>query len=278
MVIDVHTHILPEDVRVNRAVYAARDPWFGTLHARRAKTASAEDLVEAMNRAGVDTAVAFGFAWAEHELCVRNNDYLIEATQRHAGRILGFASIQPRAGRRAVSELERCLAAGLKGVGELMPDGQGFDLGDETVLKPIVQLAISADVPVVAHASEPVGHIYPGKGTVTPQAVYRLAKRFPKLKLIAAHWGGGLPMYELMPEVADTMRNVFYDTAASFLVYRPEIFPVAARFLSHKILFGTDFPLVGQKRFLDRVRAAGLSPEQLNGILSGNARRVLCLP
>ncbi len=275
MIIDVHTHIFSEEVRANRAVYAVRDPWFGTLYARRAKMAGAKDLVAAMDKAGVDLAVAFGFAWADHDLCVQANDYLIDATRRYPGRILGFACIQPRAGRRAVAELERCLAAGLGGVAELMPNGQGYDLGDETVLKPIIQTAISANVPVVTHASEPVGHRYAGKGTVTPPAIYRLAARFPRLKLIAAHWGGGLPVYELMTEVAATLQNVYYDTAASFLLYKPEIFPLFAGLLGQKLLFGSDYPLVGPKRFLERVRATGLSDEQLHNILGQNARRLL---
>jgi uncharacterized protein len=277
MIIDFHTHIFPEEVRAGRALYAARDPWFGTLYARRARMASAEELVVAMDQAGVDVAVAFGFSWADHDLCVQANDYLIEATRRYPGRIIGFACIQPRAGRRAVAELERCLAAGLRGVAELMPDGQGYDLGDETVLKPLIQLAVEAGVPVVAHASEPVGHAYPGKGTVTPQALYRLASRFPALKLVAAHWGGGLAAYELMTEVAHTLRNVYYDTAASFLLYRPEIFSLAASLLGHKILFGTDYPLVNTKRFLERVRDTGLSDDQLANILGENARGLLCL-
>lgn len=277
MIIDVHTHIFPEEIRANRSLYAVRDPWFGILYARRARMASAEDLITAMDAAGVDMAVAFGFAWADHDLCVFTNDYLIEATRRYPGRIIGFACIQPRAGRKAVAELERCLTAGLRGVGELMPDGQGYSLADETVLKPIVHTAISADVPLVTHASEPVGHNYPGKGTVTPQAVYRLAARFPKLKIIAAHWGGGLGAYELMPEVARTLQNVYYDTAATFLLYRPEVFPIAAQFLGHKILFGTDFPLVNMKRYLERVRKAGLPPEIAAQILGDNARQVLKL-
>ncbi len=80
-----------------------------------------------------------------------------------------------------------------------------------------------------------------------------------------------------MTEVAETLQNVYYDTAASFLLYKPEIFPIAASFLGHKILFGTDYPLMGPKRFLERVRATGLSAENLSNILGENARRLLCL-
>jgi len=44
------------------------------------------------------------------------------------------------------------------------------------------------------------------------------------LKIVCAHWGGGLPFYALMPEVGKSFTNVFFDTAATVFLYQPQIF------------------------------------------------------
>ena len=130
-------------------------------------------------------------------------------------------------------------------------------------------------LPILTHTSEPVGHPYCGKGTITPEVVYRFAQCFPQVTLICAHWGGGLPFYELMPEMRRAFGNVYYDTAASLYLYDDAIFPLAAQLMPDKILFATDYPLITQRRFLKRVREAGLKEGELSKILGGNARQIL---
>jgi hypothetical protein len=81
----------------------------------------------------------------------------------------------------------------------------------------------------LTHSSEPVGHEYAGKGSVTPDVLYRFVLAFPGLKLVCAHWGGGLPFYALMPEVEKALANVFFDTAATVFLYKPEVFEHVSR-------------------------------------------------
>ncbi len=64
----------------------------------------------------------------------------------------------------------------------------------------------------------------PGKGRTPLDRFYELILSFPKLTILLAHWGGGLPFYELMPEVAKAMANVYYDTAASPFLYSTKIY------------------------------------------------------
>ena len=74
--------------------------------------------------------------------------------------------------------------------------------------------------------------------------VYHLITAHPALKLVLAHWGGGFPFYELMPEVRRAAANVYYDTAASPLLYDAAVFRwVAGMVGAGKVLFGTDYPL-----------------------------------
>jgi predicted TIM-barrel fold metal-dependent hydrolase len=104
-----------------------------------------------------------------------------------------------------------------------------------------------------------------------------LATRYPENALILAHWGGGLPFYELMPEVRKALSNVYYDTAASHYLYEDSIFRHVMTWAPGKVLLGTDYPLVTQKRYLKRLRGAGLDESALARVLGGNALTVLRL-
>jgi predicted TIM-barrel fold metal-dependent hydrolase len=265
-------------MRANRVAFLERDAWFNTLYENpRHRLASADDVVASMQEAGVDRTVIFGFPWRDAGLCRAHNDYIIEAVRRYPGKLIGFACVQPLDAGDA-KELERCLSAGLMGLGELGPDGQGFDIEDRWALEASTEVLLAHQRPLLTHSSEPVGHIYAGKGKTHPWRLLKLAENFPDLTIVLAHWGGGLPFYELMPEVRDTLKNVYYDTAASTYLYRFDIFPAVARIVgSHKILWGTDYPLLSQSKFLNRVRASGLPPEDLDDVLGGNAARLLRL-
>jgi hypothetical protein len=128
----------------------------------------------------------------------------------------------------------------------------------------------------LTHASEPVGHSYPGKGTVTPDLLYRFLSNFPQLIIVFAHWGGGLPFYALMPEVAEAFGNVYFDTAASPFLYRDHIFRHVVEIAGpERILFGTDYPLIKQGRLLRSVRSLDLPETVKEMILGGNAQRIL---
>jgi len=276
VIIDFHTHVTAPDIIARRDEHCVRDAWFRDLYANpQARLATADDLIAAMDRASVDHAVTFGFGWCDMDLCRRDNDYVMESVARFPDRLTGFAVVNPIAGDEAVRELQRCVSFGLRGVGELMPDGQGFRLDDKGTMAPIMEFALERRMPLLVHCSEPVGHLYPGKGTVTPGVVVSFARHFPEATLICAHWGGGAIFYELMPEVAALMRNVYYDTAASPYLYRDDIFELAARHFPCKVLFATDYPLITPQRMIEHMGRSGLSGPAFQEILGGNARRLL---
>lgn len=278
LIIDFHTHITAPEIIARRDEYLVRDAWFRDLYANpRARLSSAEDLIATMDRASVSQAVVFGFGWRDMDLCRRDNDYVLESVARYPDRLIGFAIVNPNSGVEAVQEIERCATLGLRGVGELMPDGQGYRLDDEKIMAPIVEVVMDRDMILLTHCSEPVGHLYPGKGTVTPDEVIRFARLFPEATLVCAHWGGGAIFYELMPEVTRVMRNVYYDTAASLYLYQDDIFLLAARWAPGKVLFATDFPLIEPGRFVGRLHEARIPTATRRRMLGGNAWRVLKL-
>src|SRR5205085_2434991 len=78
------------------------------------------------------------------------------------------------------------------------------------------------------------------------------------LRVVLAHWGGGLPFYELMPEVAELARGVAYDSAASAYLYDWRVFrQVAAIVGAERVLFATDYPLSRPGRYVKQIRRLG---------------------
>jgi len=278
VIIDFHTHIFPPWLRESRDEYSKVDPCFSLLYSQpKARIATAEELIASMDEAGIDLSIVLNAGWVSQELCVKTNDYILDSVSRYPKRLVGFCSVQPRAGDAAIAELERCAKAGVRGIGELRSDVQGFNLADKTTMKPLVDAALKHNLIFLTHSSEPVGHEYSGKGSITPDILYSFITAFPNLKLVCAHWGGGLPFYALMPEVAKALANVFFDTAATVFLYKPEIFEQVNRIIgSDKILFGTDYPLMHQNRVIAQVQSARLPEEDKARILWANAQKLLC--
>jgi len=279
MFIDFHTHIFPPYIRDHRERYCARDPWFNELYSNpRASMASAEDLIAEMDTSGVDISVAFSFGWTDIGLIEETNSYVIDSMRHYPNRIYGMAVLQPTIGIQAVRELERCARAGMIGLGELMPHGQGYKLSDITLLMPVMEVVREHQLLVLSHCSEPVGHPYPGKGNVSLQDIVTFLTAFPDVRFVAAHWGGGLPFYALMPEIQLITANVWYDTAATVYLYRQDIFPIAANLVgADRILFASDYGLLRQRRIIDHIAQSGLDDQAVKMVLGGNAQRLLGL-
>lgn len=277
MIIDFHTHIFSPKVIANRDHYAAIDPCFKLLYSNpRSKLASAEDLISEMDASGVDKSVVLNIGWSSHDLCVATNEYILESSSRYPKRLIPFVGIQPTAGSDAVTEIERCAAAGARGVGEIRPDVQGLDLGDKSVMQPFVEALITHKLILLSHTDEPVGHTYRGKGNATPGTFYSFIESYPDLKIVLAHWGGGLPFYSLMPEVEKALKNVWFDSAASPYLYKPSIYQRVADLSGvDKILFGSDWPLLTPRRGIDEVRSVNLPPTVEARILGVNAASLL---
>jgi len=222
MRIDVHTHIFPEKIVKCREDYFTGEKAFRSLYeSPKSRLVTAETLLQAMDEDEVDKAFTFGFPWESLEKTRAHNDYVLEACEKYP-RLIPLCCIQPMI-RGATEEAIRCLEAGAKGLGEL---AIYEDCEEEKAIERYRELA---DIcrhyhgVLLIHSNEPVGHRYPGKAPMGLRFYYEIAKVCREIPLILAHWGGGLGFYMLLKkEVDETLKDVYYDTAASPYLYRPE--------------------------------------------------------
>jgi predicted TIM-barrel fold metal-dependent hydrolase len=277
MIIDFHTHVFPPFLRDDRSAFSHPEPAYESIYrSPKAKLAGVRELISNMDEGGVDRSVIFGFPWEKAENYQRHNDYIIEAVQRYPDRLIGFCCFSPMA-PGGPEEAERCLKAGLSGVGELAVYGSGLSLDAVRALKDVMELCSGLDVPFLLHANEPVGHQYAGKAPMTLAQIYGFLKAYPKNRIILAHWGGGLFFYALMKkEVREVLKNVWFDTAASPFLYAPDIYRFAGEIIGvEKILFGTDYPLLKPERYINEIESTGIAEGAMEQIMGLNAQEVL---
>ena len=274
-IVDAHTHTFPPDVVARREAYHSRDAWFSLCYENpKLLLASPDDLIASMDEAGIQTSIACGFPWADPGLCREHNDWMAEACRAHPGRLAFLAVVAPHQPDAAV-EAERAFGLGALGIGELNADAQGFDLTMPQAIGDLMTLCRDLQKPVMLHSTEPIGHLYPGKGAATPERLFVWLSAYPAQPIVLAHWGGGLPFYELMPEVRAVTRFVAYDSAATTYLYDHAVFQhVLALAGKDRVVFGSDYPILRQDRLTRRVARQIEDDETLSLIYAANADRI----
>ena len=274
-IVDAHVHIFPPAMISNREMLLQRDSWFGEAFGHpNARMRTAEELIASMDRAGVDLSIVVGWPWQDAPELRQHNDYLAEACQRFPERLRWLGIINPGT-PGAPEEIARCVALGASGFGEINADGQGFRWSEPGSYQESLQAVAASGLPLMVHTSEPVGHRYPGKGFAHPGEIMIAIEGFPTIPWVLAHWGGGLPFYELMPEVKIACTNVAYDSAATSFLYDQSIFQRVIDLTGvQKALFGSDWPVLAQGKLIARIQALGLDDADLEAVLGGNAIRI----
>lgn len=290
MIIDTHVHLYPAEVAHDPVAWAALrgEAWWRQCVAPPDRPslqgwATVDELLRHMDEAGVDRVILQGWYWEKQATADEQNDWYETWTRAHPDRLAAFATVaKPDAA--ALAATRRRLDAGFIGLGELFPPIHQGSFESEG-WHALMALAAEYRVPVTLHVSDPVGGPPGPSPDPTPLDAYRaLAHRFPDQRFILAHWGGGLPFYELNARVARDLRNVYYDTAASPLLYDPAVYRRACDLVGpERILWGTDYPLLTRPRRsrtpgfsldLEEIRSAGLAEAETAAVLGGNAARL----
>lgn len=286
MIIDCHTHCYPDEVAAQPREWAEAR---GELHwaelvaptDRRSiqDWAGPDKFIDAMDEAGVDRAVLLGWYWENESTCRWHNEVIAEWVRQAPERFIGFAAILPN--ENVIEQLEAAKALGLRGVGELHPGVQGFD-SSNAHWQAMALWCTANHWPVNFHTTSESGKDHP-VAVATPLEDYlKMAKDYPDLPVILAHWGGGLPF-----DAKNSLpNNLYFDCSASPLLYRENpTREIIERAGIRQVFFGSDYPLrvyprqqaiADMKTFLNAMRAeARFSEAECVAFLGGNFERVL---
>ncbi|HEY9155540.1 MAG TPA: amidohydrolase family protein [Opitutaceae bacterium] len=292
-IVDCHVHLYPPAINAAPAEWAREtgEVHWELLCARVRKNGQAvqgfpsvDALLRAMDTAGVERAVLQGWYWEKHDTCRMQNRFYAECSRAHPNRLSACGTFHVEGGKQAIrSEIDWMADAGFVGLGELSPHSQNFAAKDPVWLDAL-EYCGERELPVLLHVTEPNSKAYPGRVLTPLEDFVEWAKLFPATRLVLAHWGARLPMDPALGEEIRACRNVYFDTAASPLLYDARVFTeMIAAVGAERILFGSDFPLVlfpktetepSISSFVAQVKALGLPAKDLVAIFSDSADRV----
>lgn len=210
------------------------------------------------------------------------NDYVAEVVAAHPDRLIGFGSVDPWNGDRAIREVERAVTElGLRGL-KFHPSLQQFFPNDERFY-PLWERCSELGIPVLFHSGQTgVGGRTAGGGGVKLKFcrpiphIDDVAADFPELTIIMAH--PAVPWQEEQLSVALLKSNVYMDLSGwSPKYFRPILVQYARTILQDKVLFGSDYPVFHPERWLADFATLEFPADVAEKILIDNAKRVLSL-
>jgi uncharacterized protein len=206
------------------------------------------------------------------------NSVVATACRDHPDAFVGFGSVDPHKGERAVAELDEIADLGLAGV-KLHPSLQAFAPDDERHW-PIFERCQELGLACLFHTgTSGIGAGRPGGQGIRldysrPIRLDAPAAAFPELRVVAAHFGW--PWHLEMLAIAAHKTNVYLDISGWAPRYIPaEVVRELAGRLQDRFLFGSDYPFISPERCLSELEELELAPQVMEKLLRGNAEALL---
>ncbi len=253
-----------------------RDPMFASLR-RWTRGAIPEGEVPvaatlaAMDQGGVERSLIS--AWVAPRNVMISNDEVATFVAASAGRLVGVGSVDISKPMAAVREVRRCVTElGFKAIRvlpwlwEVPPTDRRF--------YPVYAACCEIDVPFCTQ----IGHTGPLMPSEVGRPIYldQVALDFPELRIVAGHIG--YPWTEEAVAVATKHENVYIDTSAyTARRYPRELVAYLREHGRHKVMFGTNYPMITPAKALEGLDELGLDEEARSLFLRGNAARVFRL-
>jgi predicted TIM-barrel fold metal-dependent hydrolase len=253
-----------------------QDPIFESLRRWTKNPAPTEEVpvaltVALMDEAKVDKSLIS--AWVAPRNVMISNDDVASFVEQAPDRLVGVGSVDISKPMEAVREIRRCVnELGFKAIRvlpwlwEVPPTDRRF--------YPIYTACADLGVPFctqIGHTG-PLMPSEPGR----PLHLDQVALDFPELVIVGGHIG--YPWTEEAIAVATKHENVYIDTSAyTANRYPPELVKFMKGHGRHKVLFGTNYPMITPAQALRDLDSLGLDQEVAELFLSGNAQRIFKL-
>ena len=259
-IIDIHAHIYPE--RIAAMAVKKISEFYSVEMNYSGKT---DELISQAQEAGITKSVCHSVATSARQV-TRINDFISEKVSQHPDRLIGMGSMHPDF-EKPEEEIERCISLGLKGI-KLHPDTQMFNLDDERMF-PFYE-AVSGKLPLIIHCGD-YRYSYSH-----PERLAKILDMFPKLTVIAAHFGGWM-LYDLALEYLKNKRCYLDTSSAISYIGKDRARELIRAYGAERILFGTDYPMWNCSEELKKVEALKLTSDEYELIFNKNAKNLLFL-
>lgn len=257
--IDFHTHVYPDAI-ASKAADNVRQFYNGL--GNPAIDGSVQTLLERGTAAGVEKFVILPVA-VQPSRTRSINDFILSQVKTQP-RFYGYGTIHA-AMENITGEIRYIMENGLRGL-KMHPDYQLFPI-DDPRLFPVYDM-IGDKLPIVFHMGDQrydYSH---------PKRLKKVLELFPKLQVIAAHFGG-YSMYELAAEELKG-KECFFDVSSS-LMFMAE--GVAERYINRhgaeRFVYGSDFPMWDPVVEMERFLRLKLTDDQKEQIAHKTAERIL---
>ena len=263
MVIDFHTHIFPEKIAA-RTIALLEEK--GGLTA--ATDGTLDGLLHSMEKSGVDLSVVLPVVTKPSQF-ESIQTFAKSVNEQYAGKLISFGGIHPDTVDYK-KEIDTICELGLPGI-KIHPDYQGVMIDDERYVR-IIRYADEKGLIILTHAGIDIG--MPEPVHCPPDRMRKVLDEVKPKKMVLAHFGGWKQWEEVYEYLAG--ENVWLDTAFTHgYIAKEQFLKIYEKHDKSKILFATDSPWSDAKEGIRWIKSLGLSFEETEAILSGNARRLL---
>jgi len=234
---------------------------------------SIDNYIKLMDDFGVDKAVIVSFnIKTAYGVQLLTNDDIANFEKLYPDRFIGFGCVDIPASD-AMDQLEYAIESlNLKGI-KLVPPVQKFDISDKKYDQ-IWKKMMDYNIPLWTHG----GHQVSTAGSVAkfghPNLIDELAMRHENFKIIIGHMG--TPWFWDTYSVVLRHKNVYVDISAHYELYNYFPWDAYTKYqIEHKVLFGSDHPLVHWNKIIPAVRSLPISDDFKSKILTENAKKLL---
>lgn len=262
MIIDFHVHIFPDEI-ANKAISTLAEK----CKVPPETNGTAEDTLSKMKEWGIDKAVCLNIATKPTQQR-KINSFMVETA---SDKFIPFGTFHPQS-ETALEEISFIKSSGIKGI-KLHPDYQNFYINEKQCF-PYYSLMEELNLPLIVHSGYDVGIGCPIR--CTPYMLSQVAKAFPRLKIIAAHFGGNGLWHDAADLLGD-LDNVYFDTAFPCNLDSQTAKMVVRKKGAERVLFGSDCPWSSPRKIIDLIDSIDLSAEEKDLIFQKNAINLLSL-
>ncbi len=238
-IVDVHTHAFPDNLaeKIIKNLEKFTGPY------KPLTNGTIDGLLSSMDEAGIYSSFVLNIATKpEQTVPIRNWSKKIASD-----RIIPIGSIHPN-GENWQNDLNGLKTDGIKGI-KFHPMYQNFAI-DEKKLLPIYEYIAASKMFIIFHAGNDIS--FPGSKLASVDKICNIIKNFPKLKIIAAHFGG----WQEWPAVYEHLcgKDIFIETSFINEVDESLRTNILLNHDRNRFLFGTDSPWSDQKTQVEFIK------------------------